>query len=425
MDFSNIDGYKFEELVASLLRKMDFSVEQTSLSGDGGVDIIAINNRPIYKGKYLIQCKNWIKPVGQPEIRDLFGVVTSEHANKGIIITTSYFTDQAIQFAHNKNIELIDHDALINLLNQYQISKDFIRDMSDKTLHFTSMGNFDTDKYTYLKTKIEDNYTEKMYYDNLRKFFHSYILSNLHEINMSGLIDEYIELNNEIIKRFCKKSKLAIAEAKTYRFINTFLYLLKGDIFRVIETYKDLGMLKPSYNICFSPTWYQERHIFFKHELEALHNEVIISRYGNEVIIKTDYCSSPLVAIKNLYLLFYKLEYKEGIDFIDTLRMRNFKRVENSPSIINTPTNEAIKEFKKKEFQEVFERIRNNTYNKIHIPTESSVYKGHNDYELITKFKEDVYISVEDLLKIYYKNITEKVYCELDRVKILFEVNEL
>ena len=40
----------------------------------------------------------------------------AERANKGILITTSAFTSDAIEFAHEKQIELIDGVRLIDLL---------------------------------------------------------------------------------------------------------------------------------------------------------------------------------------------------------------------------------------------------------------------------------------------------------------------
>jgi restriction endonuclease Mrr len=49
---------------------------QTTYSNDGGIDIVTFYDRPIFYGKYTIQCKNWQGTVAAPEIRDLYGVVT-------------------------------------------------------------------------------------------------------------------------------------------------------------------------------------------------------------------------------------------------------------------------------------------------------------------------------------------------------------
>lgn len=122
-DINSMSGIEFEELCQTLVELMGFSTESTKASGDGGIDIIAYNYQPIISGKYIIQCKRYSGSVGEPVIRDLYGVVMSERANKGILMTTGYFTNHALNFAVDKPIELIDGQKLNDLLEQYQILK--------------------------------------------------------------------------------------------------------------------------------------------------------------------------------------------------------------------------------------------------------------------------------------------------------------
>lgn len=100
---------------------MGFTTQTTKASGDGGIDLIAYNHQPLLSGKYIIQCKRYAGSVGEPILRDLYGVVTSERANKGILMTTGHFTKSAINFAEGKPIELIDGIKLKELLSQYQL----------------------------------------------------------------------------------------------------------------------------------------------------------------------------------------------------------------------------------------------------------------------------------------------------------------
>ena len=116
---SNLDGHEFEDLIERLIIKMGFITQERKKSADGGIDILAINEQPLYKGKYIIQCKRYSKPVGVSKVRDLYGVVTSERANKGILITNSSFTNATKDFAKEKPIELIDGKELSNLLDTY------------------------------------------------------------------------------------------------------------------------------------------------------------------------------------------------------------------------------------------------------------------------------------------------------------------
>lgn len=113
------NGLDFERQVHALLKNMGFEAEITKASGDGGIDIIAHSKEHITGGKYIIQCKDWSKPVGEPPVRDLYGVVTAENANKGILITTSTFTSPAINFAAGKPLELIDGTKFNQLLAKY------------------------------------------------------------------------------------------------------------------------------------------------------------------------------------------------------------------------------------------------------------------------------------------------------------------
>lgn len=118
-DIDKLDGIAFEDLVEKLISKMGFITERTKRSFDGGIDIVAINEQPLFDGKYIIQCKRYSKSIGEPILRDLYGVVNSEHANKGILITNSYFTKTAKEFAKNKPVELIDGKKLTNMLDKY------------------------------------------------------------------------------------------------------------------------------------------------------------------------------------------------------------------------------------------------------------------------------------------------------------------
>ena len=118
-DIDKLSGIEFENVCQVLVEKMGFSTKTTKASGDGGIDLIAFNHQPLLSGKYIIQCKRYAGSVGEPIIRDLYGVVMSERANKGILMTTGHFTKSAIAFAAGKPLELIDGPALKSLMNQY------------------------------------------------------------------------------------------------------------------------------------------------------------------------------------------------------------------------------------------------------------------------------------------------------------------
>lgn len=125
---SSMDGASFEDLISNLLIKMGFVVEQTKKTADGGIDIYAYSDEPIISGKYVIQCKRSTAPISESVIRDLYGVMTAEKANKGILITNSRFTSPSITFAEKKPIELINGYKLVDMLSKYY---DFENDDSE------------------------------------------------------------------------------------------------------------------------------------------------------------------------------------------------------------------------------------------------------------------------------------------------------
>jgi len=155
-----MSGTEFEHLILQLVRKMGFDAHSTKSSGDGGVDIVAFNEKPFLEGLYIIQCKRWNSSIGEPILRDLYGVVMSERANKGILVTTSYFTQSAISFADGKPIELIDGRKLDDLLKTYNLLSDSLLDKSDFEIPMPlSLDSYfaEYENYMLLCDELENN----------------------------------------------------------------------------------------------------------------------------------------------------------------------------------------------------------------------------------------------------------------------------
>jgi Holliday junction resolvasome RuvABC ATP-dependent DNA helicase subunit len=116
-----MSGVEFERLITALLVRMEFRAEMTKATGDGGIDIVAVLDKPILGGKYLFQCKRYAPDnlVGASTVRDFYGAVTADKAVKGILVTTSDFTAQAREFAERVGLELINLEQLQNLFAQH------------------------------------------------------------------------------------------------------------------------------------------------------------------------------------------------------------------------------------------------------------------------------------------------------------------
>lgn len=109
---------EFENLVSNLFSKMGLDTKLTRASRDGGVDAVAFDTRPIVGGKVVIQAKRYRNTVGVSAVRDLYGTMMNEGANKGILVATSGYGPDAHEFAKDKPIELVDGGGLLYLLEQ-------------------------------------------------------------------------------------------------------------------------------------------------------------------------------------------------------------------------------------------------------------------------------------------------------------------
>ncbi len=66
----------------------------------------------------LIQAKRWEAPVGAAVVRDFAGSLEGQRARKGVLITTSRFTNDAAEYVSRieKKIVLIDGEQLAELM---------------------------------------------------------------------------------------------------------------------------------------------------------------------------------------------------------------------------------------------------------------------------------------------------------------------
>jgi restriction system protein len=115
----SLSSEEFEYLVGALYKKLGYKVVVTQRSRDGGVDVEATRSDPGGQAVLLVQCKRYEDVVRVAAVRELMGVVSRRHANKGVIVATCGFTSPARNEASlTPMIELIDFPALNKLLNQ-------------------------------------------------------------------------------------------------------------------------------------------------------------------------------------------------------------------------------------------------------------------------------------------------------------------
>ena len=113
----------FEELIAELLAREGMDVTLTPPSRDRGRDILAVARTPVSKQLYLVECKRYARgnPVDVTVVRSLYGVVMKENASSGVIVTTSRFTSDALNFAEpvQYRMGLVDFQSLLGWLKKH------------------------------------------------------------------------------------------------------------------------------------------------------------------------------------------------------------------------------------------------------------------------------------------------------------------
>lgn len=227
IDFTTMDGYEFEDYISNLFRGLGFEVEATNYSNDGGVDLVATYNQPIFAGKYIIQCKNWISPVGQPEVRDLYGVVMDQRANKGILITPSDYTQQAYDFANGKNIELINGDMLRKLL---------VVDSESGIVTEKSKDNvaFRNERYLYYQKSIIEEPNNPLNYLQMIEYLREFVKEQNIQMCTVELFDDIILWADKLINR-CFKTTSKLIDKETATMFKVEAYIHTGRLAEATE----------------------------------------------------------------------------------------------------------------------------------------------------------------------------------------------
>jgi restriction system protein len=113
----------FEHLIRQLFEwefaDKGIEVKVTRASHDRGVDAIMFDPDPLRGGKYVLQAKRYTRPVDVAAVRDLYGTILNEGANRGILVTTSSYGPDTYEFSKDKPISLVDGPNLILMLQRH------------------------------------------------------------------------------------------------------------------------------------------------------------------------------------------------------------------------------------------------------------------------------------------------------------------
>jgi len=120
----SIDPVAFERLVLHVLTGLGYggrsgAVEQTGRTGDGGIDGI-IRQDPLGLDRVYMQAKRYASEnvVGRPALQAFVGALHGQQADRGVFITTSAFSREAVEYVRylRERIILVDGRRLADLM---------------------------------------------------------------------------------------------------------------------------------------------------------------------------------------------------------------------------------------------------------------------------------------------------------------------
>jgi len=114
---AELEWRRFEILVTLYFQKTGHEARRSRAGADGGVDIFISQPRQT-QPQACVQCKAWnTYDVGVKPVRELFGVMAADSIPSGYFVTSGSFSSEAMAFARDKPLVLIDGKQLLENLN--------------------------------------------------------------------------------------------------------------------------------------------------------------------------------------------------------------------------------------------------------------------------------------------------------------------
>lgn len=126
-----LEWKRFELVCAKYYEIVGFKSETLRSGADGGIDVKLFKTDP-NKPIAIVQCKAWnTYSVGVKEIRELLGVMAHTKVGRGIFLTTSTYTHDALTFGGANPIQLLDGQGFVKKIRELpQSQQDTLRNFA-------------------------------------------------------------------------------------------------------------------------------------------------------------------------------------------------------------------------------------------------------------------------------------------------------
>lgn len=132
----HLEWRRFEELCAAYYEALGFKTRLAHSRADGGVEIILCAEASD-SAATVVHCKAWdAYRVGVKPLEALRRAMAASKVRKGVMVTAGRFTREAVNFAAQENIQLIDGAGLLGKLAELEPAKALA------LLQFTTQGDF-------------------------------------------------------------------------------------------------------------------------------------------------------------------------------------------------------------------------------------------------------------------------------------------
>lgn len=160
--------------IAKVMEESGFKVYKNFKTSQNVIDIYAVLPTNFGDFGVVVECNNYDKdfPVSIDIIKHMEKIAESIKASKIVIVSSSFFTEQAINYALKKNVKLVDRNDLLSLVKRHQNKNEYSeeQDSGDEYYqdeYYDDPYYYEGDPYyreePYAKTGTLDDYYQDSY----------------------------------------------------------------------------------------------------------------------------------------------------------------------------------------------------------------------------------------------------------------------